>query len=150
MCERHVDLKNGKRTEWRKAGAADGAYIPSKSKSIAMENSDISMNDHIASPSSTNLMATLLLLKLAFLLHSKKIWDKYIKIAGMVFKRTCKFPQSSVLWTWKFIKFRLQVKFIYYIFGSLKKYIFDNTKYVPLFVYANKYAFSRCEVLVFQ
>jgi len=53
-----------------------------------MENSDISMNDHIASPSSTNLMATLLLLKLAFLLHSKKIWDKYIKIAGMVFKRT--------------------------------------------------------------
>jgi len=37
---------------------------PSKSKSIAMENSNISMNDHIASPSSTNLMAALLLLEL--------------------------------------------------------------------------------------
>jgi len=48
----------------------DGAYIPatsqtpSKSKSIAMEHSNISMNDHIASPSSTNLMAALLLLEL--------------------------------------------------------------------------------------
>jgi len=29
-----------------------------------MENSNISMNDHIASPSSTNLMAALLLLEL--------------------------------------------------------------------------------------